>query len=179
MDEGIVAADASPLITLASVGAFDLLRELFGRITVTTAVRDEVLSGENQPGTHELNTALEQGWAVIAEVPPMDAAPTGLGAGEASVLAFAQNYGGPTLLLIDDQLARSHARELGNPVTGVLGILLMAKRQRLIPAVGPLLGRMAARGFRMSDRVLRDVLAEAGESPLGVESLPDERPEGR
>ena len=40
MDKGIVAADASPLITLASAGAFDLLRKLFGRILVTTGVRN-------------------------------------------------------------------------------------------------------------------------------------------
>ena len=39
MAERLVAADASPLIGLAAAGAFDLLRKLFGRVTVTAEVR--------------------------------------------------------------------------------------------------------------------------------------------
>lgn len=45
MAERFVVADASPLIGLAAAGAFDPLRRLFGRVTVTAAVRDEVLAG--------------------------------------------------------------------------------------------------------------------------------------
>ena len=37
----LVVSDASPLIGLASAGAFDLLRALFVRITVTAAVHGE------------------------------------------------------------------------------------------------------------------------------------------
>ena len=170
MDEGIVAAAASPLITLASAGAFDLLRKLFGRILVTTAVRNEVLAGGTRPGVRELNAAVEEGWAVILETAPAGATFRGLGAGEASVLALVRDQSEPSLLLLDDPLARSHAHALGKPATGVVGILLMAKRQRLIPEVGPLLQRLTSSGFRLSDQVLRDALAEAGESPSGVES---------
>ena len=50
MAERLVAADASPLIGLAAAGAFDLLRRLFGEVTVTNAVRDEVLAGRELPG---------------------------------------------------------------------------------------------------------------------------------
>jgi len=45
MAKRLVAADASPLIGLAAAGAFSLLRDLFGRVTVTEAVRDEVQAG--------------------------------------------------------------------------------------------------------------------------------------
>lgn len=69
MDERIVAADASPLITLAPIGAFDLLRELFGGFVVTTAVRDEVMAGGTRPGVRELSTAIEEGWAVVQGTP--------------------------------------------------------------------------------------------------------------
>ena len=169
MGKGIVAADASPLITLASAGAFDLLRKLFGRILVTTAVRNEVLAGGTRPGVRELNAAVEEGWAVIVETAPTGATFRGRGAGEASVLALVRDQSEPSLLLLDDPLARSHARALGKPATGVVGILLMAKRQRLIPEVGPLLQRLTSSGFRLSDQVLRDALAEAGESPSGGE----------
>lgn len=164
MDERLVAADASPLITPASIGAFDLLRELFGRILVTAAVRNEVLAGGMRPGVHELNVAVEEGWAIIVETEPTDRPFRGRGAGEASVLALARDHGGPSLLLVDDPLARSHALALGMPTTGVVGILLMAKRRRLIPGVCPLLQRLKDSGFRLSNRVLRDALTEAGES---------------
>ena len=49
MAERLVAADACPLIGLAAAGAFDLLGRLFDRVTVTDAVRDEVLAGGGRP----------------------------------------------------------------------------------------------------------------------------------
>lgn len=50
MAERLVAADASPLIGLAAAGAFDLLHRLFDRVTVTAAVRDEVIAGGRPAG---------------------------------------------------------------------------------------------------------------------------------
>ena len=50
MADRFVAADANPLIGLATAGAFHLLKDLFGRVTVTPAVRDEVLAGGSLPG---------------------------------------------------------------------------------------------------------------------------------
>ena len=58
MAERLVAADASPLIGLAAAGAFHLLRTLFDQITVTAAVRDEVLPGTQLPGGNELAEAI-------------------------------------------------------------------------------------------------------------------------
>ena len=58
MADRFVAADASPLIGLATAGAFHLLKELFGRVTVTPAVRDEVLAGGSLPGAPELAEAV-------------------------------------------------------------------------------------------------------------------------
>jgi len=39
-----VIADATPLICLAAIGKFDLLRVLYGRIVVPFAVYDEVVN---------------------------------------------------------------------------------------------------------------------------------------
>ena len=54
MAERLVAADASPLSRLAAAGGFDLLRRLFGKLTITNTVRDEVLAGGDLPGAAEL-----------------------------------------------------------------------------------------------------------------------------
>ena len=58
MADRFVAADASPLIGLATAGAFHLLKELFGRVRVTPAVRSEVLAGGSLPGASELAAAI-------------------------------------------------------------------------------------------------------------------------
>ena len=49
MAERLVAADASPLIGLAAAGAFDLLRSLFVRITVTEAEGSGMKMGQREP----------------------------------------------------------------------------------------------------------------------------------
>ena len=40
----LVVSNASPLITLAKIGQFSLLEQLFGRVVIPQAVFDEVVS---------------------------------------------------------------------------------------------------------------------------------------
>ena len=88
MANRFVAADASPLIGLATAGAFHLLKELFGHVRVTPAVRSEVLAGGSLPGAPELAAAIASGWIEVAEAQADVAAFTDLGAGEASTLRW-------------------------------------------------------------------------------------------
>ena len=161
--EKAVAADASPLIGLAAAGAFELLEKLFGRVVVTAAVRDEVLAGGGLPGSEELRAAIGEGWVRVVPTPERAVELPELGAGEASTLAFALERGN-TLVLVDDALARARARELGVPVTGLAGVLLAARRAGAVRKIRPLLDRLAAAGFRLSEELIRTVLDEAGES---------------
>ena len=78
MAERLVVADASPLIGLAAAGAFDLLRQLFGKVTVTTKVRDEVLAGGVLPGGRELAEAIRAGWIAVADADARDPTFAGL-----------------------------------------------------------------------------------------------------
>ena len=53
-----VVADASPLITLARVGHFDLLPSLYGTIIIPTEVHNEiVLAGAGLPGATQAAAA--------------------------------------------------------------------------------------------------------------------------
>ncbi|MDE0448671.1 MAG: hypothetical protein OXH96_18565 [Spirochaetaceae bacterium] len=74
MAERLVAADASPLIGLAAAGEFDLLRRLFGQLTITNTVRDEVLAGADLPGAAELAAAIRDGWIQVEHTPAAKAA---------------------------------------------------------------------------------------------------------
>ena len=71
---------------------------------------------------------------------------------------------GPTsLVLLDDAAARAEARALGITVTGTAGILLAARRRKLIASVRPRFEKLIASGFRMSPGVIKAILDEAGE----------------
>lgn len=74
---------------------------------------------------------------LAAEI-PIDIERWDLGAGEASVLAFAAANKGWEAVL-DDLEARRCAAALGIPTTGTVGIVLRARQADLIPAARPAL----------------------------------------
>ena len=161
MATALVIADASPLIGLAGIDAFDLLRELFGRVTVTEAVYSEVLAGVDLPGAAELEAAVEAGWVDVVPV-AVNAEFADLGAGEACTLSLAMQHAA-CLVLMDESLGRDYAKEHGIPVAGLVGILLGAKRDGLIPEIRPFVDRLADSDFRVSEGIVQEVLAQAGE----------------
>ena len=163
----LVAADASPLIGLAVAGACGLLRDLFGVVTVTRIVRDEVMAGEGLPGAAELSDAIKVGWVTVVDASPDAEAFPDLHDGESSTLVVARDHTGPRLVVMDERLGRSHAEELGLPVVGVAGILIDARKQGLVGAVKPLLDRLEWGGFRLAPDIVRIVQQQAGEGTHG------------
>jgi predicted nucleic acid-binding protein len=158
----IVAADASPLIGLAAAGVFDVLRDLFGTVTITRLVKDEIEGRPRRPGARELDAAMRAGWIRVAPAPPETWRFTGIDPGEASTIALAAAHDG-ALVLMDDVLGRAQATALGLEVLDVAGVLLAAKRARLVKAVKPLVGKLARRGFTIPEDSKRSLLNEAGE----------------
>jgi predicted nucleic acid-binding protein len=81
--------------------------------------------------------------------------------GEAEAIACAlENQA--TLLLIDERRGGRAAQQLGIPIMGLIGVLLMARKQQLIPHIRPHLDALRnVAGFWIStalyDRVLHDV----------------------
>jgi predicted nucleic acid-binding protein len=69
-----------------------------------------------------------------------------------------------SVLLLDDYRARKAATALGLEVIGSAGILVRAKRAKLIEAVLPLLLEMRRGGYYMSDGVIERACQEAGEA---------------
>lgn len=84
-------------------------------------------------------------------------------AGEAEAIALAVEIK-PDWLLIDDADGRKLAKAEGAPVVGLMGVLLMAKRDGLVSEVRPLVDSLAAdAGFYLSSTIRREVLRLAGE----------------
>ena len=68
-----------------------------------------------------------------------------------------------TRLLLDDGEGRREARRLGLQVTGVLGLLLAAKRIGLLPAVRPKVDMLRTSGFHVSEGLYQELLTSCGE----------------
>jgi predicted nucleic acid-binding protein len=159
-----VAADASPLIGFAAAGVFAVLRELFGTVTITRLIKDEVTARSALPGARELDAAMREGWIRGAPAPLETWRFAGIDAGEASTIALAEQHAG-ALVLMDDALGRAQAVALGLEVLDTAGLLLAAKRAHLVDAVRPLVATLARRGFTLPEDARLALLEAAGELP--------------
>ena len=160
----LVVSNAGPLISLSAVSQLDLLRTLFGQITIPQAVYDEVVvHGEGEPGSREVG---ESDWIKIQHVKDhlaVELLRETLDAGESEAIVLAQELDARYVIL-DDSLARRKARLIKLRLVGTLGVLLMAKEAGLLPTVKPILDKLRQSEFRVSDRVYQNVLAKAGEA---------------
>ncbi len=66
-------------------------------------------------------------------------------------------------LIIDEEKARVAARLIGFRQISTVGILVLAKRRGLVKKVRPILDQLKRKNFRLSDRVYKRALKEAGE----------------
>jgi predicted nucleic acid-binding protein len=65
---------------------------------------------------------------------------------------------------MDERRARRGATQAGFRTLGLVGLLVAAKHQGLIDAIRPLLEMLLAHGFRLSEQLVADALADAGEA---------------
>src|SRR5262249_53055881 len=137
-----VLTNTTPLIALAQVGLFPLLRALYGHLGLPPAVyREVVTEGQGRGGGPETAEAGTIGWLEIVPLRQPEAAQRLraqflLGDGESEVLALTQEHQ-VTLVLLDEDRAVRHARALRLPVLRTVGVLLQAKTQHLLPDVKP------------------------------------------
>ena len=143
--------DTSCLIILEKIQQLDLLRKLYGRVTITSVIEEE------------FNSTLPD-WmdVVVVNVKKQTPLPISVDPGEASAILLALNSDKP-LLILDDFKARGLAKSLDIPVTGTFGVLLRAKELGLIHLVKPELIKIQHTDFRMSEYLFELVLREAGE----------------
>lgn len=169
MTRRVVIADAGPLIALARIEALDLLRQLFGRVYITTTVRDELLPAQGGfADADTLLTPLAEGWISVAEVPASDFRPLnpGVDAEEASAIHVACTWreaGDAVLILMDDRAGRMEAQHRGLTLIGLAAMIGLAKTHGFIPAARPLLERMVASGYFIGPSIIAAVLAHVGE----------------
>lgn len=156
----IIVSNAGPLIALAKIERFGLLRELFGKLYIPQAVYDEVVViGAGRAGANETGQAVGD-WIEVQKVKDLvmvKSLLTKLGKGESEAIALALEAKAD-LVLLDDNKARATAEFMGLNITGTIGMLSKAQKKGLISDLRPLLDELRARGFRLSDKVYAEIL---------------------
>lgn len=160
----IVVSNTSPISNLAKIGQLNLIQQLYGRILIPDAVYEELL--DERAGETVIRAVQSATWLEIKSVQNqelVDNLRTRVNVGEAEAIALAVEVNA-TRLIIDERLGRQAAKDLGVKITGVLGILLLAKRQKLIIDVRPIMDNLIGQAsFRISRQLYANVLNAADE----------------
>jgi predicted nucleic acid-binding protein len=162
----IIVSDTSPLSNLAIVGCLSLLQQIYNKVIIPQAVAEELRSASDEENL--IAGVLSLDWIEVVSAKNLELISVlqnnhNLDRGEAEAIALALELNADELL-IDERLGRREATRLGLPITGVLGILLVAKRRGLISAVQPVMDALMNQvGFRVSSQLYTEVLKAAGE----------------
>lgn len=157
----IVISDTSVITNLAAIQHLHLLPQLYNQVTIPEAVYRELADiAPPVPGTLEVQTAP---WLEVRQVVNRDVVErlqyeVRLDPGESEAIALALELKAD-LLLIDERRGRAEADCLGLRITGLLGILVEAKRQNLVIAIKPLMDALIATSeFRVSSALYNQIL---------------------
>lgn len=157
-----IVVNTSPWIALSICGKVSLLKELYSEAYLPVGVKDEIMEGAKKgPGIEELKICK---WLKIGKI--KDAEKINflyeLSRGEAEVMILAKERN-IRQVLIDEKVARLQAKILGLEVIGTLGLLLKAKKLKVISSVKPLVEKMVQGGIWIDKDLIKGILREAGE----------------
>lgn len=162
-------ADSGPLIHLALVGQFPLLKRYFHKLLIIPQVYEEVATqGKGRAGDFELREAVTERW--IAVEPVKDNALVrrltlpNVSQTDAAVVACAVENKA-SLVLTDDSNLRGLAEQEALSVMGSVGILILARLEGVIGELKPFLDRLVAVGFHLEPNgpVYQDALKRVRE----------------
>lgn len=163
----IVISDTSAITNLAAIHYLQLLPQLYNKVIIPEAVYRELTDIDFPvPGMREIETAL---WLEVRQVLNREVVQrlqdeVKLDPGESEAIALVLELHAD-LLLIDERRGRAEANRLGVRITGLLGILIEAKRKNLIIAVKPLMDALITTSeFRVSSALYNQILNMANET---------------
>ena len=162
MPDRPVVLNNTPLVALSTLGRLDLLRDLFQEVLIPQAVEEEFLAAEASARREALGAAP---WVKTVELshPRRALAYVGLDRGEAAVLALAEERDA-RLVVLDERKARRYAERMSMPLTGTLGVLVLAKEAGLINSVKEAITELQEAGLFLTPPLVRKTLEMAGES---------------
>ena len=155
-----VVSNATPIISLASIGRLSLLTDLFNKVYIPQAVYNEIKYKKSH-GYQEIdNPCFEimtiQGNAYLGFLL------NELDRGEAEAIFLAKEMAAD-MLIIDERIGYKIAQSQQLYCIGTLTVLEVAKQKQLIKKVKPLLDEMIQKGRWYSETVYSQFLKQIGE----------------
>lgn len=165
-----VYVDASVVITLAETGHFDLLETIRGKPTVPETVVGEV---SDDPPASRLDAAVEAGEIAVADASGVSTLENAAGhldadlddyAGDTALLALAL-ADDERVVVTDDKPLRKACKALGIPLSGSIGVLVVAVENGELSAesaidslvaMDEVGARMSASLFRKAERLIEE-----------------------
>ena len=156
----LIVSDTSPIRALHAVGCVSLLKSLYQSVYIPPAVELEL--AHSPAGLPPILIA-EYEFLQVRSAGQIVPEASNLDPGEREAISLARELGAEWLL-IDERRGQRVAKFLGIQTVGILGMLIAAKREKLVPAVAPILKELRTCGrFFISDELMREVLDVAGE----------------
>ena len=157
----LVVADTGPIHYLILIEQIELLPRLFAQVFLPSVVRDELAHAE-APYAVQAWIASPPQWLEVLATPPKDLALRSLDDGESAAITLAASVGADAILM-DDRAGVAVARARGFVVTGTIGILDAAARQRFVD-FAQAVERLRRTSFRYPDALLNDLLKQHGQA---------------
>lgn len=143
----IIIADSSCLIALDNIGQLDILNGIFDEITITTEIANEY--GKPIPKWMNIQKpkSTEKVRNLLRILDPGEA--------EAIVLAIENTN---SILIIDEKKGRRVALSFQIKIIGTLRVILLAKKNKIITDIKPIIESLREVGFRISNRLEKEIL---------------------
>lgn len=156
-----IISNTTPIISLLKIGKLILLKELYEKVIVPTAVYIEIENGKEKPYYQDLK---QIDWIEIQEIrnPDSRAYFLDLDEGEAEVLILAKEQN-VDLVIMDEIMGRRYAKQLGFNLTGTIGILLKSKENGLIESIKDLLTELTKKGTWLSPKLISKAIKLSNE----------------
>lgn len=148
-----IISNTSCLIVLDNINSLYILQQLYQEIFITPEVANEYAK------------PLEN-WMTVIEISDRNylrILNASVDLGEASTIALALQIQEDNIMILDDLKGRKLAIQLQLKFTGLLGVLLKAKQQKIISSITDILNQLRKANFRISPKLENEVLRLAGE----------------
>lgn len=142
------------------IDLIDLLPELYGRVVIPQAVREELAAPE-APAIVQTWITQPPDWLEIQTFSgQIDSELSQLDPGECEAIALAEQLGA-SLILLDERVARQMALSRGLEIIGLLGILGVAANRNLVNFASAI-ERLQETNFYVSPRLIQSLLKRYG-----------------
>ncbi|OGW56985.1 MAG: hypothetical protein A3D21_08105 [Nitrospirae bacterium RIFCSPHIGHO2_02_FULL_42_12] len=152
----IAVSDTGPIIGLAKANRLSLLKNLFEKVLIPPMVRKELFAKTGDEA-ELIDNALTD-FIQVSEINPVDETAKlileGLSEGERQAIGVAASMENDVILLIDDRAGRQAAEKLNIRITGLVGVLLMAKEKGLIKSVVDVIEEIRNNGYWLSNSLV-------------------------